>query len=837
MGARTRLGILLFILSGVGLSSSAGPVVLDRRLDLDLIAADPEIVTPTGIACDERGRLFVIESHTHFRSKDYSGPKHDRIRLLEDVDGDGVFEKIGNFAEGLRLALGLVVDGPQRLYVITRSALILIEDSDDDGRADRQSKLVRLETPGTFPHNGLSGIALGPLGELYFSLGENSGKSYKLIGSDGQVLASGGEGGNIYRCRADGSGLHLVARGFWNTFGLGFDRSGKLLAVDNDPDSRPPCRLLHIVEGGDYGFRYRNGRSGTHPLTAWDGELPGTLPMVGRTGEAPAGILAYESNGLPADYFGKWLVSSWGEHRIDAFTLRPRGASFGAEQKALVRGGDDFRPVGLCTGPDGSLYFTDWVLRDFQVHGRGRVWRLRAKDQTVLPDPHPDPVEKSAAAVKLERLNRALLDGGGTDQAELAMATLTNDAGDPFLFSAGVRLLSRSISESELILLMADERVSVRLAAMLAYRLKFPELPSHAVAALLKDSDPRIRRTAIQWVGESGQKNLGDLLEGILQMPVTEDIFRTYLATRERLAESPPKTYQPFHGGHPFALPVLLDRKADPQLRQLALRALPPAYPGLETTALVEILDHGDVTLQREVIWTLRDAPRDETLPALQGIIGDPQGDKELRADAVAALAVLAEQRAAAATLLQQLATQEGSLVQSQAQQLLQAKQNPPKPISRPDDVLRAIVGQPGNPEEGRRVFFNHRGPGCYRCHRVEGRGGTAAPDLTRIMRQLDGERLLESLVAPSKEIAPEFAAWHLTPNDGRTLTGLFTGARDPKTGKFIFVDQQGATHLFASGEIEEVSVSKKSLMPEKLLDPLTDQQIRDLIAFLRSLE
>ena len=39
-------------------------------------------------------------------------------------------------------------------------------------------------------------------------------------------------------------------------------------------------RLLHVVEGGDYGYRFRNGRKGTHPFTSWNGELPGTLPMV-----------------------------------------------------------------------------------------------------------------------------------------------------------------------------------------------------------------------------------------------------------------------------------------------------------------------------------------------------------------------------------------------------------------------------------------------------------------------------------------------------------------------------------------------------------------------------
>ncbi len=79
---------------------------------------------------------------------------------------------------------------------------------------------------------------------------------------------------------------------------LHFDVFGRLFTVDNDPDSRPPCRLLHIVPGGDYGYRYRNGRAGLHPFTAWNGELPGTLPMIAGTGEAPSGLLTCEFAGL-----------------------------------------------------------------------------------------------------------------------------------------------------------------------------------------------------------------------------------------------------------------------------------------------------------------------------------------------------------------------------------------------------------------------------------------------------------------------------------------------------------------------------------------------------------
>ena len=235
---------------------------------------------------------------------------------------------------------------------------------------------MRLETKGNYPHNGLAGIAFDPIGWMFFGFGENLGEPYKIIGSDGTTLSGGGEGGNVYRCRLDGSKLERWATGFWNPHASCFDAFGRLFTVDNDADSRPPCRLLHIIPGGDYGFRFRNGRKGLHPFTAWNGEIPGTLPMVAGTGEAPSGILAYESDGLPEEYLGNLLVTSWGDHRIDRFRLKPKGASFESLAEPVIVGGENFRPVGIACAPDGSLFVSDWVLRDYKLHGKGRVWKV-----------------------------------------------------------------------------------------------------------------------------------------------------------------------------------------------------------------------------------------------------------------------------------------------------------------------------------------------------------------------------------------------------------------------------------------------------------------------------
>lgn len=198
-------------------------------------------------------------------------------------------------------------------------------------------------------------------------------------------MAGGGEGGSVWRCTPAGGKVERVATGFWNCHDLTFDAFGRLFAVDNDPDDIGPSRLLDIIDGGDYGWKFKNGRRGVHPFTAWNGELPGTLPMVAGTGEAPSGILAYESDGLPPDYRGQLLVTSWGDHSIHRYELKEKGASFTSTPADIVRGGEDFRPVGLAQAPDGSVFVTDWVDKSYTLHGKGKLWRIRAANPPREP--------------------------------------------------------------------------------------------------------------------------------------------------------------------------------------------------------------------------------------------------------------------------------------------------------------------------------------------------------------------------------------------------------------------------------------------------------------------
>src|SRR5262245_13758723 len=376
---------LCLLLTTPLLGQEKPPVSADARLVVEPFAAAPDIVHPIACDFDSKGRLLVVESHTHFRPAKYTGPKFDRIRVLEDTDGDGKADKFTTFFEGTTYTMDVAAHPDGSVYVATRNEILRLRDTKGTGTADEKTRIVFLDTAGNYPHNGLSGLTFDSRGDLFFGMGENLGADYKLIGADGVTLTGGGEGGNVFHCTADGKKLRRVATGFWNPFGSCRDIFGRLFVVDNDPDSSPPCRLVHVVEGGDYGFQFRYGRAGRHPFQAWNGELPGTLPYVAGTGESPCEVVSYESDGLPDEYRGQLLVPVWADHRVERYMPRPQGASFAADRKPFIQGGKEFRPSGLAVAPDGSLFVTDWVSESYELHGKGAVWHVRWKDAKLAP--------------------------------------------------------------------------------------------------------------------------------------------------------------------------------------------------------------------------------------------------------------------------------------------------------------------------------------------------------------------------------------------------------------------------------------------------------------------
>jgi putative membrane-bound dehydrogenase-like protein len=780
-------------------SKAAQPRVTNDRYQLELVAKEPEIVTPVGMTFDSKGRLLVIESHTHQPPDGYKGPTKDRVRMLSDSDGDGRLDQWSTFADGFRHAMNLLGRQDGAVYLVERGRLLLLKDTDDDGKADAPEELLRLETEDDYPHNALGGIDQTKDGTLIIGLGENHGLPFRLIGSDGKVISATGGLDGFFRCTADGKNIEHFARGVWNPFSLCVLDDGRIFAVDNDPDASPPCRLLHVVEGGDYGYLYQYGRAGTHPLQAWNGELPGTLPMVCGTGEAPTAIVPHA---------GSLWVTSWGDHRIERYRLVPRGSSWGANREVVVQGDAEFRPTGMVVAPDGSLYFGDWVLRDYPVHGRGRIWRLSL------------PREEHDAPFPLPTL----------DQAEIH---------DEFHQTTVSRRLGRGIKTDWLVeqWKSGKESLGTRLDYLMALRWCSLEQPEAVLRSALQDKSAEIRLYAVRWIADERITALRD--EGAKLLDGPQPSSQYYLAV---LAAVDWLDHEPAMRGKQIADELLVkelrseSRSAD--VHALALRLLSPNDKFLSLKRLREYLKSEDMPLRLEAMRTLAQQSKPKRFALLVEIAGDKSQAEDIRAEAIVGLSADVEAHRA---LLEQLAKDESPAVQAEAGRVLRLAGASPTASERkpPADDLAAwnqVLAEPGDPAAGRRMFFSPLAARCGVCHQHDGRGGRIGPDLTNIGRTNNREQIIASILQPSREIAPHYQPWMLLTNDGKTHVGL-RKAQGGDNGIETYIDSAGNEFQLPSDTIEERSVAEKSIMPDGLQETLSIADLRDLIAFLTSNE
>lgn len=849
-------------LVGLWAAEVSVPSVMDERLELKLVAAEPELVTPVGVAVDARGGILVIESHTHFRPERYDGPPSDRILRFSELDPDtGRARRREVVFEGTTHTMNLLMAPDQTLYVATRQQVLALRDRDGDGRYEERSLVCQLETAGNYPHNGLSGLALDGEENLYVGLGENLGVAYRLVGSDGRALAGGGEGGNVYVCDRQGRNLRRLATGFWNPFGLCFDAQGHLFAVDNDPDSRPPCRLLHLVEGGDYGFRFRNGRKGIHPFTAWNGELPGTLPMVCGTGEAPCAVLWYQGSQLPPEYQNTLLVTSWGDHRLESYRLRPRGASFAAEMRPLVVGTDRFRPVGLAVALDGSLVMSDWVDKSYPLHGQGRLWWLRAREPRAAGGVRRAGSDAANPAAAVAGPAAALPKAKLSVEGPLPEGLSALEHADPFVRQAALVRHQAELARTDPESFPRIASARQRLAIAQAWRAEASPTERWRASLLLSDPDVEVRLWGVLWVAEERLADLRPQVEAVLRRPpLTRQLLEAVLACLDRLQRGPnpdPKAESP---GESLALAMLLDPETPADLRALVLRSVRPDHPGLSLAQLVSWQATAPLPLRLEAIRTLREHP--EGGAALRELAADPHAPERLRCEAIVGLSPghQEERRLLMKLALEgppevadealrawrgfDLTAEEREQFQTLAAQRQGARRelvervllrNPPRDLP-PHEDLDAWLARaegPGDAAVGERIFFHPRVGGCFRCHEWQGRGYAVGPALGTLGHSQDHRRLVASLVDPSREIAPQFTAHTLLTRDGEVLTGLHVG--DEVDGRMRFADQNGRTFYVHPAQIERRIISRQSIMPEGLVDQLTVQELRDLIAFLTS--
>jgi putative heme-binding domain-containing protein len=242
--------------------------------------------------------------------------------------------------------------------------------------------------------------------------------------------------------------------------------------------------------------------------------------------------------------------------------------------------------------------------------------------------------------------------------------------------------------------------------------------------------------------------------------------------------------------GSDASRPLLFDLLKDESLRREALRALRGAAEKPEVAG--QVIDWWAKTISKAAQPT----EQERELSAQVGRIGQGQKELEARLKPVVGLAG-------------------------------------PRPTNLMD--WQKVLTTAGDADAGERLFYHPKGPACFACHRVNGRGGSVGPDLSKIGAAANRDKIIESILQPSKEIAPQFATYVVETKAGQVFTGVVV-AEDPR-GELVLADAQGKLIRVKMADIEERKQLPTSIMPDNVHDLMTAAELRDLIAFLGGLK
>jgi putative heme-binding domain-containing protein len=262
------------------------------------------------------------------------------------------------------------------------------------------------------------------------------------------------------------------------------------------------------------------------------------------------------------------------------------------------------------------------------------------------------------------------------------------------------------------------------------------------------------------------------------------------------------------------AVPVLLglaERAHDDALRMAALTALEQYDDPAISAAVVRM--YGQVNDDvRDVARTLLVSRKAWALELLEAVDAGKIDPASVPADAVRRLTAYRDERIAG-LVGKHWGKVEGATTAEMQQE-----------IARLDGLLR---GGTGSPYPGKKLFLAT----CGKCHTLFGQGGKVGPDLTAAKRD-DLAAMLLNIVNPSAEIREGYETYQVETTDGRVLVGLLA---DKDNRVVVLRGADGQSVTVRQEQIEDMAAQKKSLMPEGLLRGLTDQQVRDLFAYLRS--
>jgi len=309
---------------------------------VELVASEPDLVNPVAMTIDERGRFWITESLEYPRRA--PGPGRDRIKVLEDKDGDGTCETVTIFAEGLNIPSGIAV-GHGGVWVANAPDILFLQDTDHDGKADKKEVIVtgfgRDDT-----HELPNSLTWGPDGWLYGLNGVFNPCHVKYRGQEYHFTCA------LFRIHPTTRDFEIFCEGTSNPWGVAFDHEGSAFVS--------ACVIDHLWHLTESAYYHRQG--GPYPPYTWKLE---SIVKHKHQAAAYCGITFFDSDAYPAEYRDRLYMGNIHGNCINVDVLQRDGSTYFAKPAPDFLTANDvwFMPVVQKTGPDGSLYILDWYDR------------------------------------------------------------------------------------------------------------------------------------------------------------------------------------------------------------------------------------------------------------------------------------------------------------------------------------------------------------------------------------------------------------------------------------------------------------------------------------------
>ncbi len=338
--------------------------------DVTLFASEREgVIKPIQIRFDPDGRLFVVGSTVYPQIRPGQAAE-DKVIVVEDRDGDGRADRTTVFADGLMIPSGLEW-GHGGVYVGSSTELVHLRDTDGDGRADERTVVFRGFGTGDM-HQTINSFAWGPAGELLFSQGLHAESRVETPWGVEELNHAG-----VWRMWP----LQRRLEPFWsgamgahNPFGNVFDRWGQPFVFAGNGHG-----VYHLTQAMIPTDHFLEQRS------------------IWNQGRKFGGGDVVDNSHWPAANQGEFITGGYLQNTVERFRMTPVGSTFRAERLApLIESTNTaFRIVDARFGPDGALYLCDWynpVIGHYQTSfrhpdrdkGHGRIWRVTAQGRPLV---------------------------------------------------------------------------------------------------------------------------------------------------------------------------------------------------------------------------------------------------------------------------------------------------------------------------------------------------------------------------------------------------------------------------------------------------------------------